>query len=364
MNDLKKSKTYWTCQVAGWGVYAVINLLLGFVFGQVSGMAVASVGVLSGAGLALSHAYRAFVQRRGWVRLSLGRLVPRVLAASLMLSLTLNVLMRMVYRLPFWGEAASSYGAGITLVFVFNLSIIFLLWSLLYFGLHYFWNYKAAEIARWQLEAVARAAELKALRSQVNPHFLFNSLNSIRALIAEDPARAQEVVTQLSGLLRYALQAGEAATVALEVEFDAVRTYLALEATRLEERLRYDVALDEALRTLPVPPMLVQTLVENGIKHGIALLPGGGALRVAARRDGAAAVLTVVNTGRLRPQDPRGTGLGLQNATHRLHLLCGEAATLTLTQTTPDTVTAEVRMPVARAWETGNPGNWETGKLR
>src|SRR5690606_9276799 len=127
--------------------------------------------------------------------------------------------------------------------------------------------YRAAEVERWRLQAAVKDAELAALRAQVNPHFLFNSLNSIRALIVEDPARAQQVVTQLAALLRYTLQAGATSTVPLEAELHAVRTYLALESIRLEERLRYTIDVDDAVRQAPVPPMLVQTLVENGIKH-------------------------------------------------------------------------------------------------
>jgi LytS/YehU family sensor histidine kinase len=111
----------------------------------------------------------------------------------------------------------------------------------------------------------ARDTELRALRAQLDPHFLFNSLNSLRGLITEDPARAQEAVTGLAGLLRHTLQRGRARTATLESEIEATQHYLELEALRFESRLRYEIDVDPSALDDAVPPMLVQTLVENAI---------------------------------------------------------------------------------------------------
>jgi hypothetical protein len=174
----------------------------------------------------------------------------------------------------------------------------------------------------------AKEARLQALELQLNPHFFFNSLNNVRALIAEDPERAQTAVTQLAGLMRYALKAGQETTVPLRKELEMVRTYLDLEQVRLEDRLRYEIDAEDSALDHPVPLLLVQTLVENGIKHGVAPRPEGGRLTVTARTEGDALCVWVTNTGRLDPDAE--SGLGLENARERLQLLFGDEATLTL----------------------------------
>jgi LytS/YehU family sensor histidine kinase len=198
------------------------------------------------------------------------------------------------------------------------------------------------------MELLAQTTQLQLLRAQLNPHFLFNALNSIRALIQENPARAQEAVTQLSGILRHALAAERTDTVPLLVEIEAVRDYLRLEEIRLEERLRTVIALDENTLDRPVPSMLVQTLVENAIKHGISQRPGGGDLAVRAQLDGGGCLcLEVVNSGRIA-EAGAGTRLGLANARARRNLLFGAEATGTLANRDADSVVAAVRVPARR----------------
>lgn len=219
------------------------------------------------------------------------------------------------------------------------------------FFYHLFDRFNRSELDRVQLTASVKEAELRALKSQVNPHFIFNSLNSLRALIDEDPARARQSVTQLANLLRYSLQSGQLETVPFEEELRVVNDYLALEQVRHEERLR--VRLDVAPETLslPIPPMLLQTLVENAVKYGIATQPEGGEVRIFARRDGGALRLEVTNPGSL-PGSARSarvngsTGVGLKNASDRLRLLFGEHATLTLRSASPDLVVAEAVIPL------------------
>jgi LytS/YehU family sensor histidine kinase len=184
----------------------------------------------------------------------------------------------------------------------------------------------------------------------VNPHFIFNSLNSLRALIDEDPARARQSVTQLANLLRYSLQSGQQETVPFEDELRVVNDYLSLEQVRHEERLR--VRLDIAPETLllPVPPMLLQTLVENAVKYGISTRPEGGEIAIIARCEGGALRLTVTNPGEVATAATTAratsTGLGLHNAAERLRLLFGERATLQLWAETPSLVVAEAVLPL------------------
>ena len=154
-------------------------------------------------------------------------------------------------------------------------------------------------------------------------------------------------MTDLADLLRYALAAGRHTTVPLRDELAAVEAYLALERLRFEERLAVWVDVTPETLATPVPPLMVQTLVENGIKHGIGTRPAGGALRIEARAEYGAIRITVESPGTPDPAaEPEG-GVGLANATERLRRLCGDLAALTVRQSGPETVRAEVVVPVA-----------------
>ena len=159
-----------------------------------------------------------------------------------------------------------------------NFSVLFVVWVVFYFAFHYFENLQKAEIRNLELSAANVEVELNNLRSQLRPHFMFNSLNSIRALIDEDPLRAKEAVTILSSVLRNSLLLGKQSLIPLREELDLVQKYLEMEQIRFEERL--ELKIDVAADTLEcsVPPLMIQTLVENGIKHGVAATRGGGML--------------------------------------------------------------------------------------
>ena len=164
-----------------------------------------------------------------------------------------------------------------------NWTFLMLLWCALYFGALSLRAHKSTQLRESELARALQLSELRGLKSQLNPHYLFNALNTVRALIAIDPAAAQRAVTQLARTLRYTLGAGQEDLVSLEQELATVEDYLALESLRLGERLRLRWDMPAAARGVRIPVMLLQTLVENAIKHGIAELPSGGLLEVAAQ---------------------------------------------------------------------------------
>jgi len=185
---------------------------------------------------------------------------------------------------------------------------------------------RRAEQHSMELSILAREAELRALRSQVHPHFLFNSLNSISALVSVDPLRAREMCVLLAEFFRKTLALGENPGVTLEEELAVARTYLAIEGLRLGARLSVEEAVDEAARACLLPPLLLQPLVENAIRHGIATRPDGGVLRIEARTDGQRLRISVEN-----PFDPDapprpGVGVGLTNVRRRLLAGYGDRA--------------------------------------
>lgn len=208
-----------------------------------------------------------------------------------------------------------------------------------------------AELEQARAEADLSRTQLELLHQQINPHFLFNTLNSIRALALIDPHRTRTALTQLADLLRYSLRPpGSGQLISLGEELTAVRDYLALEQTRFgPERLRLAVDVPEALLAWPVPPAALLTLVENAVKHGLAATPQGGTLGLHAAQQGAGLTLTVRQPGHLPAPGGQaaGTGLGLANTRQRLRALYGAAAGLALAEGPVGTVTATLRLPAA-----------------
>jgi LytS/YehU family sensor histidine kinase len=211
---------------------------------------------------------------------------------------------------------------------------------------HFFQNYKKVEIEALIWEAAVKDFELKTLKSQLNPHFMFNALNSIRALIEEEPASAKIAVTKLSNILRYSLRIEKSETVTLEDEMQTVVDYLDLEKIRFEERLNYSIKLEEKAARTEIPPMMVQTLVENGIKHGISKITDGGKIFVNSFVEDSKLHIQISNTGQLSEEDLKNaTGFGIQNTKHRLNLLYGETGSFKINNINKKEVFAEVIIP-------------------
>jgi two-component system, LytTR family, sensor kinase len=225
-----------------------------------------------------------------------------------------------------------------------------LAWILSYTVYHYVEQNRLNELEKIMLKTSMREAEARVLRSQLNPHFTFNALNSIRALISENPAKAQHSITQLSNILRNSLLADRRKTVELREELKTVEDYLELEKVRYEERLRYSIQADPQSVFWQVPPMMLQTLVENGIKHGVARVVGGGFLEVVTQVTDHQLVIKIRNTGTLGTPDSlshsESGGVGLVNTTERLSILYGKEAQFRLYQEDETTVCAEVVIPM------------------
>ena len=176
----------------------------------------------------------------------------------------------------------------------------------------------AAERKGAELQLLAQESELKALRAQLNPHFLFNSLNSLSALTAVDPARAREMCVLLSDFLRRSLGLGERRLVALREELDLAKAYLAIEQIRFGTRLTLDWRIDPLTENALLPTLLLQPLVENAIKHGIAAMPEGGTLSLTAELAEGHVILRVENPMDTDAPAPQGLGLGLRQVRQRL----------------------------------------------
>jgi len=175
-------------------------------------------------------------------------------------------------------------------------------------------------------ELLTREAELRALKSQVNPHFLFNSLNSISALTSVDPERARQMCVFLGDFLRASLRLGERVTVPFGEELSLMNMYLAVEHVRFGGRLRVAQAVDPDCEACEIPALLVQPLVENAVKHGIAMLSEGGEISLSARREHDCLLFTISNPFDPEAPSDRKNGIGLRNVRDRLETRYGAAA--------------------------------------
>ncbi len=224
------------------------------------------------------------------------------------------------------------------------------------FGLHYYATREqlASEAAsRSEAQRLAVESQLRLLRTQLEPHMLFNTLANVRSLVREDVDRAESMIDQLIVYLRSALVASQTEAVALSREFAQVRAYLDIMSLRMGPRLSYRVTLPPELEDALVPPMLLQPLVENAIKHGLEPKVGAGSIEVEAAMDGAFIELRVSDSGLGLPADGElapaarstSTRYGLQHVRDRLRVSYGEAAELRLERRTPAGVSAVIRLP-------------------
>jgi hypothetical protein len=316
-----------------WSGYVAVSLAMVANFQPLTG-SVVFVMACVGAGLwVASETLRTLALRGNWLDRPPRALLLRLALMPLLLALAVQCA---VYVINWVGLSLGLLafppgmprGGLVLLSYTLNTTILLWLWLAVWVGLQMLQRWRSGEIAKWQAETAARELELQVLRAQVNPHFLFNALNNLRALINEDPGRAREMLSRLSNTLRHTLQHSAKERVPLADELAVVRDYVALEQLHHEERLRVDWRVDPATAGASVPPMLLQLLVENAIKHGIARTPGGGVVDVRIARDGEMLQIAVDNPGQWTPEPeaPTSTGLGLVHLRERLARAGGAGA--------------------------------------
>jgi len=304
----------------------------------------AHLGVLLITGILVTHLLRMVIIRYNWLQLNVdGKLIFRFLIAVIaggIICMIVTSLMDYVLHFSIGTREQVRYVA-----LIINDGSLIFFWGLIYFLWHYMEKIRNAQLDRLRLESTVKELELRTIKSQLNPHFIFNALNSIRALVDENPRRARTAVTELSNILRNSMKAEKAETVTLQNEIDIVKDYLALENIRFEERLKTHFDIDRDTLELPVPPMMLQTLVENAIKHGISREVGGGYVNICSRIQSGTHEITIQNTGHISQQPGKG-GFGLQSTRQRLELLFGDKASFGIYNQGENLVEARVIMPI------------------
>jgi LytS/YehU family sensor histidine kinase len=214
--------------------------------------------------------------------------------------------------------------------------------------MYYFWSsHRLADAAAANADAQRTMAEakLKLLQAQIEPHMLFNTLANLRTLVDVDPLRAQAMIDQLIVYLRGTLAASRSTTTTLEAEFTQLGAYLALMQVRMAHRLTFVIDLPDALRNASIPPMLLQPLVENAIKHGLEPKIEGGLVRVSVASSNGRLTIDVSDDGHGLDDLPSDTGYGLEHVRERLRTLYGDAASLSIAANADGGVRARVEVP-------------------
>jgi two-component system LytT family sensor kinase len=356
---------YWLFQAGGWGVFTLINIFFNWSFDQMTTvdnrmLVFGRLGIFVALGILLTHIMRAVIIQWNVLQKKLEKQILQFFFLTLVFSFIGSAIdMSLIIKTDLLNKKEKEYLNNTSLLVLngaFYFFIYFFIWNLIYFMYHYVSKSRKQQLDTLQLESLVKELELKTIKAHINPHFIFNSLNSIRALVDENPERARKAITELSNILRSSMQVEKSETVSLEKELYIVKDYLALENMRFEDRLKIEYQVDEDTLDQPVPPMMLQTLVENAIKHGISKQINGGVVRVISVFKDRYHELSVQNTGRLNGAvngeahsfaDSRSfeLGFGLSSTNDRLSLLYGNKAKFEIRQATPTLVEAKVSIP-------------------
>ncbi len=325
---------YWQFQLVGWGLFCLLNQVWGyFLFEGVFSYFLLDFLLSWTSSVIASHVTFVWADQKGWLAMSPGRLWARVLGGCLMmghLCIMPNILFYQSTVMPIPDEIQQVLGLlnyqDLPLTFLIvsggvTAGIKQVLWFLIVWVIYQ--QKQGVKLMGRQrvLELELQNAQMDQLRQQLNPHFLFNCLNSIRAMIHIDKDESSRMVDELTRILRYTLQKSDE-RVTLSEEMKVVDSYLSLEQARLGDRLRVERNIRPEALDFELPPFLIQTLVENAIKHGISQRIAGGCVELDASVDANGLKLVVRNDGELN-NEAAGLGIGLSNSRERLRLLYG-----------------------------------------
>jgi two-component system LytT family sensor kinase len=260
-----------------------------------------------------------------------------------LLFLYTNFSVRFIYDRPDILEIKIIKKGFYILNFIFFI-FLFIIWSVAYTIYKSILKLKNDKIEKAQLESNLKESKLNALKGQINPHFMFNSLNNIRGLILENPENSRDMITRLSEMLRYSLTKNDVNTIALEEEIEMVENFIEISKIQLEERLQFVADIGIETLQVKIPPMVIQLLIENAIKHGIATIKEGGKIILKTSIEKNKLIVLVSNTGKLIITENT-TQVGLKNIEERLRLLYGNEATFELKEIDGQ-VLAKITMPI------------------
>ncbi len=343
----KNHSIYWVCQITGWFSYGLTIIFFSNVLDRkLSSIYYPRLLVSILMGMLMTHLLRKTIiflsLRPPLASFKWWKLITSIFVFASLYSFLTSYLIEILHLYD--------NGRKLNLEKRFFVSMVFdtpiiLVWVSIYILWHYIEFTNTEEIKKVKLENVIKELQLKTIKSQINPHFIFNALNSIRALVDENPVRSRQAITELSNILRSSIQVDKLEVTTLEKELSIVKDYLALEYIRFADRLEVEYAVDDNTMQNQVPPMMLQTLVENAIKHGLNKQPGNCLIKIISKFENNKHLLQVQNTGQLNPNEQ--DGFGLQSTRERLNILFKGQAEFEIKQCQPFQVTAQLIIPIS-----------------
>ncbi len=350
LSDKRRNRIFWLLQFLGWGSINMLSVLLlkdlSARFLIYSILAGTFVGVFS------TSLLRYYLKRNVFFDNFGIKEILRILIATLLCGFLFGALnLGFGYLYKFIGNLETDMDLKVFEIYnsfwllIINSMITIFGWVVCYLVIKLLLKLNANRIERLELNSTLKQAQLNTLKGQINPHFMFNSLNNIRGLMLEDVEKSRDMLTKLSEMLRYSLTKNDVNAIALEEELEMVDNYIDLSKIQFENRLTFvkDIA-PESLR-MEIPPMVVQLLVENAAKHGIGNLKEGGTIKLKSSVNKETLDIQVINTGQLRIREGS-TQVGLKNIKERLKLLYGNRASFSLDQSDGE-VNAHIKIPVS-----------------
>lgn len=334
MKKMKYNKLFWLLHICGWGLLFFLNsgskylyvttLKPQYIFFE--GLITYSLGFIFT--LSLRYYLKYQIDFESFKKAD----VLKILIAYVFAGFVYSLGMLLPFPLyTYYHNDAVILSAQLIAGNAINAYLFILYWLILYVSIKKYLTLKAVQQNQPALKRELKISQLNTLKGQINPHFMFNCLNNIRALMLEDVAKAREMITRLSELLRYSLGHNDQDKVKLHEELEVVENTIALSKIQFEDRLNFMQEVDQSLLDQMVPPMIIQMLIENALKHGIAHQQKGGEVFLKISDEDQTIIIQVINSGRL-VQQKEGTQIGIKNIHKRLNLIYKNRASFDLKQ--------------------------------
>lgn len=339
---------YWKCQLIGWGFVSIYWLYVSLNRDDYPiSMALINYVLDVVISIGLTHVYRTLAVKYQWSSVGIVKLLLILIVSASLLAFSFMIFMNIKWYF-FFNYAANQEFGFFNLLFYWDPVLItglrmMSIWLLAY----HLYNYHKRELQISELNAqlvvTTKQAQLDTLRTQLNPHFLFNCMNSIKSLIIENPSSARRAIDLLSDILRSSIDQKDNELVSIKEELALVKDYFELEKIRYEDRLEYFIEVAPSLASYSIPKFSIQLLAENAIKHGIDKYMDGGAIHIKITAKNDSAQITVTNPGRLVQSQHQ--GVGLNNLQKRLHLQFDGKAHFTIQEKPKNNVVATILIP-------------------
>jgi len=335
---MKRLSLYWICQIIGWGTAAIYWSLYQVLGAESIFLGTISVLLVLIAGIGSTHFYKRLAHKYDWVELDLLRLFPRLVLAVFLLSASYLLVSLSAITWVFGPQSENSI-LGMLTGGVRYMAI----WLLAFHLYHIAGSRRKAELDQKRFENLALSAKYDKLNAELNPHFLFNALNSIKALILEDKDKARTAVDTLSVMLRNSLRLTDKVTIPLPEELERIKAYIDLEKIRFEERLVVDFDVPDDVLIYNIPPLSIYNLVENAIIHGLDKQKNGVKIGIAIKKKDDALQIFVKSNTSLR--EGWSFGKGLTNIKERLALIYREKASLYVSEENGNVISG-IQIPI------------------